>query len=64
MQPIKYLIFILTGYNGLTSDGRLNDVVNVSLMDTSYDNALERAKKLVKKEQWRLSEVIENYYKG
>jgi len=56
-----YLVYIFQGYHLKTEDGTLVDNVEVQLIDTSSDKALARAKKLVNKEFWRLSMIVEKY---
>lgn len=53
------LIFIIQAYELRTDDGSLQDVTTLELFDKDYDNALKRAKKLIKKKFYRLSNIIE-----
>lgn len=53
------LIFILQGYEHEEVDGRLTDVVTVELIGEKMDEVISRAKKIVKKKFWRLSNIIE-----
>lgn len=53
------LVFVLQGYESKTEGGQLNDFVTVELFDISSEKALARAKKLIKKEFWRVSNIIE-----
>jgi hypothetical protein len=53
------LIFIIQAYELRTDDGQLQDVTTIELIDKSYENALKRAKKLIKKKFYRLSNIIE-----
>lgn len=57
MKP--YLIFIIQAYEMRTDDGQLQDVTTIELIDTSCTNALKRAKKLINKKFYRLSNIIE-----
>ena len=57
----KILVFILQGYEQKLDDGRLLDSVQIELIDKSYENALKRAKKIIKKPFYRLSMVVEKY---
>ncbi len=58
----KFLVFVIQGFNQIApEDGTLLDSVKMELIDTTYEKALVRAKKLVKKNNWRLSMVVENY---
>ena len=58
---MKYLVFVLQGYVQMAPDGSLLDSARIELIDTTYDNALKRAMKVIKKPFWRLSVVVENY---
>lgn len=53
------LIFVIQAYQLRTDDGQLQDVTTLELIDKDYENALKRAKKLIKKEFYRLSNIIE-----
>lgn len=54
-----YLIFIIQAYESATDTGQLQDVVTVELIDTSLEKALKRAKLIVKKKFYRVSNIIE-----
>lgn len=54
-----YLVFHVVGYKKYDSLGNLEDKVVLRLIDTSYESALERAKKIIEKDNWLLGEVIE-----
>ena len=56
---MTYLVFHLVGYEKKDQLGNLEDKVVVRLIDDNYDNALERAKKIIDKPFWILGEVIE-----
>lgn len=58
-----YLIFHIVGFTKQDPVGNLEDKVVLRLIDTSYDKALDRAKKLVDKPFWLLAEVVE-YQEG
>lgn len=53
------LIFIIQAYESATDTGQLQDVVTVELIDKDLDSALKRAKKLVSKKFYRVSNIIE-----
>jgi|GEM_PF-4143386 hypothetical protein len=57
-----YLIFHVVGYEQKDQFGNLEDKVVIRLIDTTYESALNRAKKIVDKPFWLLGEVVE-YYK-
>ena len=61
MKNRKITVFIIQGYEQRTDTGQLIDAVQLELIDESYEKALARAKKLIKKTNYRLSNVIENY---
>ena len=54
-----YLIFHIVGYEKIDQLGNLEDKVVIRLIDTTYENALERAKKIIDKPFWLLAEVVE-----
>lgn len=58
-----YLIFHIVGFRKWVENpiqGQImEDKVVLRLIDSSYKEALKRAKKLIKRDQWFLAEVIE-----
>ena len=56
---MTYLVFHLVGYSRADELGNLQDKVVIRLIDTTYENALERAKKIIDKPFWLLAEVVE-----
>lgn len=54
-----YLVFHIVGYERKDELGNLFDKVIIRLIDTNYESALERAKKIYVKPFWILGEVIE-----
>jgi len=56
---VTYLIFHIVGYEKIDQLGNLEDKVVIRLIDTTYENALERAKKIIDKPFWLLAEVVE-----
>jgi len=56
---MTYLVFHLVGYEKKDQLGNLEDKVVIRLIDTTYENALERAKQIIEKPFWLLGEVIE-----
>ena len=58
---MKYLLFHIVGYNGEDPLHNLEDKVVIRLIDTTYEKALERAKKLIEKKFWLLAECVEFY---
>jgi len=56
---VTYLVFHLVGYSRADELGNLQDKVVIRLIDTTYESALERAKKIIDKPFWMLGEVVE-----
>ena len=54
-----HLVFIIQAHQGETPEGRFMDYSELQLIDTSVENAMKRAKKLIDKKFYRLSTVIE-----
>jgi len=58
-----YLVFHIVGYEKYVDhpvQGQIMDKkVVLRLIDTAYEKALTRAKKLIKRDQWLLAEVVE-----
>ena len=54
-----HLIFVIQAHNGETPDGHLNNSTELQLIDVSFEKAKKRAKKIIKKDFYRLSIVIE-----
>lgn len=57
----KYLVFVIQAYEEET-DGRLTDVCEMQLIAENIDTAIDRAKKLIVKKNYRLSTIIEKYH--
>lgn len=56
---MTYLLFHIVGYEKKDQLGNLEDKVVIRLIDTTYESALERAKKIIDKPWWILAEVVE-----
>ena len=60
---MTYLIFHLVGYTKWDTDSlgqqEMTDKVVVRLIDKTYESALKRAQKLIKRDQWILAEIVE-----
>jgi hypothetical protein len=56
---MTYLVFHLVGYDKKDQLGNLEDKVVIRLIDTTYENALNRARQIIEKPFWLLGEVIE-----
>ena len=55
----KITIFIIQGFESENPRGNLADVTTIELIDNSTENAMARAKKIIKKKFYRVSSVIE-----
>lgn len=53
------LIFIIQAYNKKDELGNLKDVATLELFAKNADEAIARAEKLIAKEQYRISGIIE-----
>lgn len=58
-----YLVFHIVGYtkwakNSLGQDEMVDKVI-LRLIDTSPENALNRAQAMIKRDQWLVAEVVE-----
>ena len=62
MENKTYLVFHIIGFEQKDQLGNYIDRVVLRLVGTSYEEALERAKKIVEKPNWILGEVVE-YFK-
>jgi len=64
MGEKRFLVFIIWGYDELIkSTGSVTNYVEFQLIDTNYESALKRAKKIYKKNGYLLKTVIENFKK-
>jgi hypothetical protein len=59
----KYLVVVVQAHDAETPEGRLMNVCTLQLMEDDPEKAIKRAKKLVSRKFYRVSEVIENYVK-
>jgi len=53
------LIFIIQAYESADDTGRLANVVNIELFDKTPENAIKRAKGLIKRKFYRVASIIE-----
>ncbi len=53
------LVWIIQGFEEKFADGTLRDVVGFELFAETAEKAIERAKKLIKKKEYRIERVIE-----
>jgi hypothetical protein len=58
-----YLIFHIVGYDKKDQLGNLEEKAVIRLIDSTYESALKRAKKIIEKPFWLLAEVVE-YQEG
>lgn len=57
-----FLIFIVQGYELKTEQGALIDIVTIELMDETAENAIKRARALIQKTHYRVSNIIERHH--
>lgn len=60
----KYLLFHIVGHDGmgqnpLNSTPDFKNKVVIRLISETYEDALSRAKNIIKREEWLLAEVVE-----
>ncbi len=53
------MIFVIQAGSKPGEDGIMHDVVKIDLIDKTVDGAIKRAKKLIKKDFYRVSDIIE-----
>lgn len=53
------LIFIIQAYESATDTGQLSDSTTIEVIDKDCNSALKRAKDLIKKKFYRVSNIIE-----
>lgn len=59
----KYMVIVVQAHDGETPQGQLLNVTTLELMEDDPKQAVKRAKKLVKRKHYRVSQIIENYVK-
>ena len=59
----KYTVWIIQAFHQRTEDGRLIDNVTLQVIAETEKEAMAQAKKYIKKPNYRLSEIIENFTK-
>lgn len=57
-----YLVFVIQAYVSQAEDGRVEDVVTLEIIAKNADEAVDKAKKIISKNHYRISGVIENFY--
>ena len=57
-----FVLFHLIGYNNKNGEAFV-DRVDITLIDTSYENALARARLIIDKQWWFLADVTEYFRK-
>ena len=55
----KKIIFIIQAYEMKSPEGSLLDICTLELYAKTESEAIERAKKLIKKKEYRVTQVIE-----
>lgn len=56
-----YTVFIVQGYELQSADGQLFDLCVFEIITNTAEEALNQAKKLVKKKEYRISQVIQRH---
>lgn len=64
MKIKKITVFVIQAYQGRDDTGKLNDACVLELIDVTADSALDRARKLIKKDFYRVSQIIEKEVNG
>lgn len=59
----KYMVVIIEAYEDFIPPDTLSNVTTIELMETDPQVALERAKKLIEKKNYRIHKIIENFIK-
>jgi hypothetical protein len=62
-KPETYTAFVIQAHMGETPQMTLSDVCTVEIIADDVDSAIEKAKKLVKKDHYRVKAIIENFVK-
>lgn len=58
----REIVFVVQAYQERTDVGELRDITTLELFCDTADQALDRAKKLIKKKFYRVSAIIEKDY--
>ena len=61
---MKQLIFIIQAFEQETTQGQLLDMCVMELYCKSGKEAIKKAKKLIKKKHYRISNIIEKHVKS
>lgn len=59
-MAVAHYHFILQAYDVTLDDGRLSGVVSIDIVAISEADALEKAKKLITKPLYRISQIVEH----
>lgn len=54
-----HLVFIIQAHEGINPQGAMTDVCLVEVIDVSAEKAIERAKKMIVKKEYRIKSIIE-----
>jgi len=60
----KITVFVIQAYVERSDSGSLNDVCSLELIDETAEKALERARQLIDKPFYRVSQIIEKEQNG
>ena len=55
----SFLIFVIQAYEEALEDGHLRDVVTLELISKDDKSAVKKAKKMIKRKFYRVSQIIE-----
>ncbi len=59
----NYFVFVIQGYDDIVGGDNLTNVVTFEMIATDYKTALDKAKLIHPKKNYRLSMVIEKFKK-
>ena len=57
---MKHTHYIVQAYSDIADGGQLKNVTTVDIFADSEEQAIKRAKQLVKKEHYRVSQIVEH----
>jgi len=57
---MKHTHYIVQAYSDIAEGGQLKNVATVDVFSDSEEQAIKRAKQLVKREHYRVSQVVEH----
>lgn len=60
----KYMVIVVQAFDHEAPGGSLINVTSIELMENKPDVALKRAKALIERKHYRISNIVENYVKS